>query len=249
MGRGEDNQVVIDQDSVSRSHCVLRWVGGQPLLRDVGSRNGTKVNGIPLVPPQEVVLCSGDRLELGEVIYKFLLEGDVEALYHEELRRKANLDALTGAFNKGYLLEHLSREMLRAHRHGRSLAVLLFDLDHFKALNDRHGHLFADRVLQALVQRVRGILRTGDLLARFGGEEFVIVLPETGARGAWRMGERLRERVGANPFAFEEREIQVTVSVGIALLEEEMRTPMELLDRADTMLYQAKRAGRDRVAG
>lgn len=249
VGRGTDNEVVIDQDSVSRSHCVLRWVGGQALLRDTESRNGTKVNGVALLPAEEVVLCSGDRLELGEVIYKFLLEGDVEALYHEELRRKANLDALTGAFNKGYLLEHLSREMLRSRRHGRALAVLLFDVDHFKALNDRHGHLLADRVLEALVQRVRRILRKEDLLARFGGEEFVIVLPETGAAGARQMGERLRETVAATPFLVENRDIRVTVSVGVGLLEEEMRTPVELLDLADSMLYRAKRGGRDRVAG
>src|SRR5690606_38804265 len=144
------------------------------LLRDLGSTNGTRHNGVALAPGRPVALVSGDRIEMGEAVYKFLLEGDVETLYHEELRRKAHLDGLTGTFNKSYLMEALGREMARSLRHDRPLTVLLFDLDHFKAVNDAWGHLAADRILLELAQRVLSLLRREDILARFGGEEFVV---------------------------------------------------------------------------
>lgn len=249
LGRDPACEVVVACDLVSRRHGSISWEGEEALLRDLGSTNGTRHNGVALAPGRPVALVSGDRIEMGEAVYKFLLEGDVETLYHEELRRKAHLDGLTGTFNKSYLMEALGREMARSLRHDRPLTVLLFDLDHFKAVNDAWGHLAADRILLELAQRVLSLLRREDILARFGGEEFVVVMPETSIERGRIKGERLRRAVAAAAFGAEGRPVPVTVSVGVAALQPHMRSPADLLAAADAQLYVAKRSGRNQVAG
>lgn len=248
FGRSDSCTVVLGVESVSRRHCSIRVEGGEVRILDLGSTNGTWLNGRRLPVDEPTRIEMGDRLEIGEVVYKLLREGDVEAAYLEELRRLAITDVLTGAYNRRYLIEHLEKEVVRCLRHRRPLSLLLFDVDHFKRLNDTYGHLAGDRILEELSARIRlRFLRKADVFARYGGEEFVVVLTETDARQANAAAERLRALVADEPFLVEGAKVSVTVSIGLASLDEETSSTGALLARADENLYRAKRGGRNRV--
>ena len=245
VGRGADNHIVLDGDSVSRRHAHFEQRGATWWVVDDGSTNGTFVNDDQI--DREAELANGDRVKIGPTIFKFLSGADVESQYHEEIYRMTIVDGLTQVHNKRYLSEALDREIVRARRHERDLSVILFDLDHFKRINDVHGHLAGDFVLKELARVVQARIRRDEVFARYGGEEFVVVLPETTLDGAVALAESLRERVMGSRFPFQGEPIEVTVSLGVATLGGDDRTAAELLQRADEKLYQAKRAGRNRV--
>jgi diguanylate cyclase (GGDEF)-like protein len=157
------------------------------------------------------------------------------------------IDGLTQAHVKRFLLEALEKEIIRARRHTRDLSFLMFDIDHFKKINDYHGHLAGDFVLKELARIVQGRIRRDEVFARYGGEEFAIVLPETNLDGARALADGLRDKVETSRFVFQNESIRVTVSVGVAMLLEADRTSMDLIKRADEKLYEAKRGGRNRV--
>ena len=165
----------------------------------------------------------------------------------ERLRRLNNIDSLTGAYNRRFLEARLPEEIERHRRYHRSLSVFLVDIDHFKQINDTHGHLAGDRVLVELTTRVRDKLRSTDHFIRFGGEEFIAILPETGRDETVRIAERVRRHVKKTPFVTEAGAVSVTVSIGVAQMGVRLQEPAELLDRADQALYRAKNDGRDRV--
>ncbi len=246
LGRESACQIVITDGAVSRRHArIERRPDGRYRIVDLNSSNGTFVNDARV---QTGMLSDGDYLRVGECIYRFLAGGNVEAEYHEEIHRLAIMDPLTGVHNRRYLMEFLDREVERAGRHGRPLSVLLFDIDHFKAVNDRLGHLAGDMTLKELVGRLKPQTRREELLARYGGEELAVVLPETDLAGAARCAERLRRVVADRPFEFEGESYAVTVSVGVAAIPVDERvSPEDLLKTADDRLYEAKRAGRNRV--
>jgi diguanylate cyclase (GGDEF)-like protein len=171
-----------------------------------------------------------------------------QSLTHAQLRAAARTDAKTGLLNARAWQEEAEREIVRAHREHQSLAVLLADLDHFKRVNDKHGHLAGDVALKAAVSALSGGLRPYDRLGRFGGEEFTAVLPGTGRAEAARVAERLRQAVAATPAVLGDTEVNVTVSIGIAVLGEDGYDLMDLLAGADHAVYQAKRSGRNKVA-
>jgi diguanylate cyclase (GGDEF)-like protein len=246
IGRGDDCEVVVDLDTVSRRHAVLERRASGFVLQDLQSTNGTGVNDQDLQAEQ--ALESGDQVRVGGAIFKFLAGDEVESLYHEELYQLAISDGLTRLSNKRYLLEYLEREMGRCHRYGRALSLILFDLDHFKALNDEHGHLAGDAVLRELAGVVKEKVRKEECLARYGGEEFAYVVPEAGGDNARRLAEKLRKAVADHRFRFEGKVLQVTVSLGVADLTGELTDPLDFLRAADQALYRAKKAGRNRVA-
>ena len=157
------------------------------------------------------------------------------------------IDGLTQAHVKRYLLEALEKELIRARRHERELAFLMFDIDHFKKINDHHGHLAGDHVLKELARLVQARIRRDEVFARYGGEEFAILLPETTIDGARLLAEGLREKVADAHFIFQNEVIAVTISVGVARLEEGHKTSLDLIKTADEKLYEAKRGGRNRV--
>src|SRR5207245_2245668 len=153
---------------------------------DLQSTNGTFVNDHPA---SMYKLKDGDYLRVGNCIYRFLIGGNVEAEYHEEIYRLTIIDALTDIHNKRYLVEFLDRELARSARYRRPLALVLFDLDLFKKVNDNLGHLGGDFTLREVAACVKGSVRKEELFARYGGEEFAVVLPETGREGAVQVGE------------------------------------------------------------
>src|SRR5262249_13397683 len=157
-------------------------------------------------------------------------------------------DALTEIHNKRYLLEFLDRELVRATRHRRPLSLVLLDIDHFKTVNDRLGHLAGDYALRELAGRVKTNVRLDELFARYGGEEFALVRPETTTEGAAQLAERVRRVVEEGPFHFEGEAFPVTISLGVATtLGRDGMKPAELIQMADAKLYQAKSEGRNRV--
>ena len=245
LGRGSENTIVLENDSVSRRHARIEKRGRQWYVLDLDSTNGTYVNDEQV---KEYQLRRGDQVKVGDTILKYLSGSDVETQYHETIYRMTIIDGLTAAHNKRYLIEDLEREIPRARRHQRPLSFLMFDIDHFKQINDTFGHLAGDYVLKELATVVRSRLRPDDVLGRYGGEEFGVVLPETGSSGALKIADELRRLVEAHHFAFEGETIKVTVSIGAAQLQERADV-MAFIKAADEQLYAAKRTGRNRVCG
>jgi diguanylate cyclase (GGDEF)-like protein len=163
-----------------------------------------------------------------------------------EVKEHSVKDALTGCYNRVHALEILETELARSHRGSAPLSVLLLDVDHFKRINDSLGHTCGDSVLTAVGQRIRQVLRRSDVRCRYGGDEFLILLPETAEAGALRVGEWLRSEIEQVKIPGTER-LRLTVSVGIATVSDGESTPAALIDRADRALYQAKAAGRNCV--
>jgi len=249
VGRGSDCDIQIDRDSVSRKHARVFRVGNQWFVEDLGSTNGSYINDVPI---QRSPLRDGDFVKIGSAIFKFLSGTGIETAYHEEIYRMTIIDGLTGAHNKRYFLEFVEREMARCSRYGRPLSLLMLDLDHFKQINDTHGHLTGDYVLKEMSRRLLARIRKEELLARYGGEEFAAVLPETSHEGALQFAEQVREIVEKESFVYEGDTLLVTVSVGVATLEgdpTDQTTVDEFIRQADENLYEAKRGGRNRVVG
>ncbi|MCC6624098.1 MAG: diguanylate cyclase [Deltaproteobacteria bacterium] len=244
LGRDPLATIVLDVDSVSRSHARIEVKGPETWVVDLGSTNGTFVNDVQV---QRAPLRSGDLLKVGDIIFKFLAGQNVEAAYHEEIYRMTIRDGLTSVANVRYLNEFLEREVARSRRHGRELALILFDIDHFKRINDTLGHLTGDYVLRELARLIDSRVRRDELFARYGGEEFCLVLPETTREGAMHYAEIVRRTVEEHRFFFDGHHVPVTVSVGVAMFTPDMTKALDLVKAADEALYKAKRGGRNRV--
>jgi diguanylate cyclase (GGDEF)-like protein len=167
---------------------------------------------------------------------------------NETLRRLSLLDGLTGLYNRRYLSDALSVEFQRAVRYQSPLAVLMLDLDHFKQLNDAHGHLVGDAALAAVAAAIRSTVRQADVAGRYGGEEFLVIAPHTGPEGAARLAERLRQAIHAVCIPGQGGgKLRLSASLGVAVHRSEHASPEDLLGEADAALYRAKQTGRNRV--
>jgi diguanylate cyclase (GGDEF)-like protein len=245
LGREAECDICINDSSVSRRHAIFQPEGEGYLLGDLKSTNGTSVNKVRIV---QCRLHDGDDVRIGNCIFRYLASSNVEAQYHEEIYRLSISDALTHIPNRRYLQQFLERELLRSARYHRPLALVLFDIDHFKAVNDAFGHLGGDFTLRELALCVQGGIRREGLLARYGGEEFAIVLPEATLDVGLHVAERIRAQVEKHPFQYEGRGFSITISLGVtATTGEELLTPDEFLHQADESLYDAKHQGRNRV--
>jgi diguanylate cyclase (GGDEF)-like protein len=245
VGRGDDCDIQIPDHSVSRRHAEVQHAENGIVVTDLQSTNGTFVNDQPVTTAR---LHDGDYLRVGNCIYRFLAGGNVESEYHEEIYRLTIVDGLTQIHNKRYLLEFLDRELSRSSRHQRPLSLVMLDIDYFKTINDDLGHLGGDFTLRELAGVIRESVRHEDLFARYGGDEFTLVLVETPLEGAVDVAERIRESVAKYPFRFEDRPFSLTISIGMAFTSgDSSLTAAALLRLADEKLYEAKRAGRNRI--
>lgn len=245
IGRGEECTIQIHDHSVSRKHARIEHGPDGYYVHDLQSTNGTFVNDRPVT---DSLLRDGDYLRLGNCIFRFLAGGNVESEYHEEIYRLTIIDGLTQVHNQRYLVEFLDRELARSARHQRPLALILFDIDWFKAINDELGHLGGDFTLRELANCVKSTVRREDLFARYGGEEFALVLVESTLENAVDVADRIRQSVEQHAFQFEGKPFSLTISLGVAFTPGDATlTAAGLLRLADDKLYQAKRAGRNRV--
>jgi diguanylate cyclase (GGDEF)-like protein len=244
IGRATMNDICVSQDSVSRTHATIMVDEHGVKIRDNVSTNGTYVNDHKI---HEVYLKDGDLIKVGRSIFKFLTGDNIESSYHEEIYRLSTVDGLTQIFNKRYFAETLERELSRARRYDRPLALMMFDIDHFKKCNDTYGHRAGDHVLRHMADLVRQRSRKVDVVARYGGEEFAVILPEIDLDGAAQFGDSLRKMVEEEEFVFEGRRIALAVSVGVADLDPGIASADDLIKKADARLYRAKQTGRNRV--
>ena len=244
IGRDPDNEIVIEDVGASRQHVRIERLGERAVGRDLGSKNGTFVNDEQI---EEKLLQDGDLIHVGRTTYKFLAGNNVEVSYYEGLHEVAMQDPLTELPNRRYFDEVLNREFARAKRHGRKLVLLLADLDRFKNINDTYGHVAGDVVLREFAALIRGRVRNSEFFACYGGEEFAFIMPEADIEGAWIFAETVRRKVSETAFPCGDGDLTVTVSIGGAALADGMKGAEDLLNAADERLYEAKRAGRNRV--
>jgi diguanylate cyclase (GGDEF)-like protein len=246
IGRSSKNDLFIDQESISRHHARITFDGASYLISDMNSTNGTFVNDAPV---KEAKLRDGDQIQVGRSILKFMTGENIEVHYHEEIYRLMTVDGLTQIFNRRYFDEALEREHNRSKRYDRALSLILFDIDHFKKINDTWGHLAGDSLLRQLVAAVRPKLRREDIFARTGGEEFGVLLPEIAIDGARITAEKVRRIVEATSLKYEQTPIPCTISLGVAMLAAQQNAPEELYKAADAQLYAAKQGGRNCFRG
>jgi diguanylate cyclase (GGDEF)-like protein len=246
VGRHPTNKLRIDEDSISRYHARILRQGDEFSVEDMGSRNGTFVGGKRVTRAK---LEHDSWLQFGpRVSFRFSMTDVREERLLRKLYESSTRDALTGAYNRLHFEERLRAEVAYAIRHKSQAALVIIDLDHFKRVNDTYGHPAGDAVLKRACEACSRGLRTEDVFARFGGEEFAIVLRGVDSKGAARLGERLRQAVAAEVVEHEGQRIQITLSAGAASLAD-CRAPSaeELIAVADRRLYVAKQAGRNRI--
>lgn len=246
IGRSSKCDIQIDQDAVSRNHARLLNDEGRVTAEDMGSTNGTIVNDEHIEDVYR--MRNGDLIKIGRTIFKFIASNNIEAAYHDEIYRMTTVDGLTQVFNRRYFEDAIERELSRSRRYARPLSLVLLDIDFFKKINDTWGHLAGDAVLKEVAGTVRSRTRREDVLARFGGEEFALLLPEVDQKGAAQLAEKVRKLVEKHVFKFDGEEIPVTLSAGVATLAKKSEDAHELIRRADEKLYEAKSSGRNRVA-
>jgi diguanylate cyclase (GGDEF)-like protein len=246
IGRGLQADVRINDEGISRTHAIVECEDGNYYLSDAGSTNGTFANGdrVDRYPLQE-----GDKIQIGaSSVLKFTYHDDLDEDFQRSLYESALRDRLTGIFNRGYFNNRLESDVAFALRHGKPLSLVIFDIDHFKKINDTYGHLVGDAVLAQLAQRVTGTTRSEDIFARYGGEEFVLICRDVDAIRASRAAYRIMDLVSSAAFELDGKSYDVSVSVGVADLSM-LREPSAkaLVEAADAALYIAKRNGRARV--
>jgi two-component system, cell cycle response regulator len=246
IGRDDSAGIQVHDAGVSRAHAkIVRAADGGVCVVDLGSRNGTLV-GTERV--ERRVLADGDKVKIGRTILMFSMQDGVEASFYNEQYERATRDPLAHCHSRKYLVERLPSDVAFVGRHGMALTLVMIDIDHFKQVNDTHGHAAGDEVLRTTARVIQDSIRSDDVLTRFGGDEFVVVMRNTLTVAARIAAERIARRVADNVVTFEGKPISVTLSVGITTCtKDKLVTPDELLRNADRLLYRAKEAGRNRI--
>jgi diguanylate cyclase (GGDEF)-like protein len=251
VGRAPENRLCLPEPEVSRRHARLQVSANLEYveLRDLGSTNGVYVNGRRVqADPGPVKLVAEDVLRVGGHAFKLKHMDALERRYHQDMVARTTLDPLTGVGNRATVLHQLETHVELARRHHRPLSVILADLDQFKQVNDTRGHHAGDRALEAFGALLRGRLRGSDPVGRLGGDEFLIVLPETSAALALTAAEDLRRAIAEHFLVLEGgQSLRITCSLGLADLKVGDTDGGALLARADAALYGAKAGGRNRV--
>jgi len=246
VGRGVKADLSIDDKSVSLLHAEMAFQGEDVVIVDLNSTNGTFVNDKKI--KTATLLREGDLIRIGTTIFKFLSTENIEHLYHEKMRSLATIDSLTQVYNKKYIIDFLNSEFGRCRTLKLPLSLIIFDIDHFKQLNDKYGHLAGDYVLKRICAVLKDkVLRAEDVFGRYGGEEFIIVLPETVLQKGCEIAERLRLTVEKCAYEHERHKFSVTISLGVSEMTLMMPNAEALLREADQALYKAKRLGRNQV--
>ncbi len=244
IGRSSESGLTIPHASVSRHHCRIIRDNRMFVLEDLGSTNKTFVNGLMI---ERTLLADGDRIKLGDSVFKFFELGSVEADYQKQLVDLAVMDELTGISNRRHFLALITQEIAEARRQNMSLALIMADLDHFKPINDAHGHLDGDLVLKRFAEILVQELPPLGLAGRLGGEEFGVLLPEVSVAQAKAFAESVRKNTESAVHQLSNAHVNITASFGVAMLSDLMDEPTALLRAADAKLYEAKAAGRNCV--
>lgn len=253
LGRGNDCDVVIPDASVSQKHLQfscrkIMKSGEKPelkvVLRHLGGDNGTLINYVAV---RKAVLKPGDKIFIGRVVLQFDHRDAAGQDLFDETFRFATTDGLTSLLNKAAVTRTLREEIVGDWHYNRWISVALIDIDGLKSLNDLYGRLAGDMILKLAANVLKTALRKRDKAGRFGGDEYLIILPQTGPKGAARAAERLRHAIEKSIRAKLNLSVAVTASLGIAACRTNSANPDKLLSNADAALYRAKSLGRNRA--
>lgn len=246
IGRHPNSDLWITEDGISRRHARIFFEKGDYCIEDLRSANGTFVQGHRI---NTQALHDGDLIQFGpSSVFRYSIADEDQETLLRQLYSASVTDSLTGAYNRDHFDRMLAAELSYARRHRTEVSLLLFDLDHFKSVNDTYGHPAGDAVLVEIARSVRKVLRREDVLTRYGGEEFAIILRAIALAGARAMAERLRVNIESGTIIADEHRIHVTASMGVSSLSDCAEpTPQELIAIADRRLYAAKHGGRNRV--
>jgi two-component system cell cycle response regulator len=247
LGRGQECDIVIKDDRVSRKHLKLNLSSEKAVMEDLKSTNGTFVNGEKI---KHRTLRQNDKVHISPTtIFKFSMADEDEKVAIDELYELGVHDPLTGAYNKRYLIERLKEEISHSKRFKVPLSLVMIDIDHFKEINDTHGHLAGDYVLIKTAELLDSMCRKEDVLARYGGEEFLMVLRNTDEEGALVQAERIRKEIARTSIISEGIKIDITISLGVTSIQEssECEDFQKFIKEADQSLYHSKQQGRNRT--
>lgn len=254
LGRALDADVRLNDAKVSRLHASITTEVDQNSgatvfrIRDLNSTNGTLVNGRAV---SEAVLAHGDKILIGDNLFRFELLDEIDRAFQQQIQRLIGHDELTGLLTSKSFFSELGREAARAEELSQPFCVLMMDLDHFKAVNDNYGHLVGNKTLQQVGAIIKAALRSGDVAARFGGEEFAAFLLDADYLQGLVAAERVRRGVEEAVFSGSAEAqaaaplFKLTVSIGVACFPDDARDPIRLVELADSALYRAKRNGRN----
>jgi diguanylate cyclase (GGDEF)-like protein len=251
IGRAAEAEIHVPDPYVSRNHAVIeRDPTGRFAIRDLGSRFGVYVEGKRV---DRALLADGQRIQLSnETVLRVRFEDQEETQLLDQMQRAAMTDPLTGLANRRYLFQRLDQEHAFSARHKTPLAILMLDVDHFKELNDAHGHAAGDKALQGLSEILQRVIRREDVIARYGGDEFIIISRGAAHEQVLQFAERIRHGASSRLINVGDTTVHLTLSIGFASydpLAEPDVGMMELLVRADAALYRSKLDGRDRASG
>jgi diguanylate cyclase (GGDEF)-like protein len=250
IGRRPESEVLVQDPGVSRRHATIRVDELGATVRDLGSRNGTFVNGHAR---PEARVGDGGRIQIGaSTTLRFAMSDATEAEFQSRLADAALRDPLTGLYNRMILSQRIAAAVTAYPLQDKPLALLVLDIDFFKKVNDQHGHIAGDEVLKNVAAAVKRAVRADDLVARWGGEEFMVLARDTGLAGACTLAEKIRAAAAAATTVWRGAELTVTLSVGVAALSTARHVLPEtaervLIEAADRALYLAKKCGRNRV--
>ncbi|MCQ2104285.1 MAG: GGDEF domain-containing protein [Fibrobacter sp.] len=246
LGRGTDANIKLDDELVSRKHCSLTFDGTKVIVKDLGSTNGTFVDGSPV---DSMELDSDNRLQIGKMVLKVDFKDPSEEAFDRELYEAATMDPLTKISNRRTFMDRSLGELALARRNDYFVHTIMVDADHFKRVNDTWGHQCGDMVLKEIARLLKEEKRESDLLARYGGEEFVLLLAGISPEDAKKSAERLRAAVEKHRFCWNDIVIPVTISLGLCSRQGANIGKIEdMIAQCDKMLYVAKEGGRNQVA-
>lgn len=249
IGRGAECEISILDESLSRKHAQVFKNGAGPYcIRDLTSTNGTFVNNKKLPPGKATEIKDGDFIKLGSIILKFISKGKIDNVFHKDILTLATRDDLTGIPNRKSIMSALEEESHNAKKAKQPLSVIMLDLDNFKSVNDNFGHAAGDLVLKEASKVIQGVIRGQDYVGRYGGDEFLVLLWNTSRPKACIVAERIRAGIEKHLFVYEGKKISVTLSLGVACLDDSMQSSGDFVKRADEAQYVAKRNGGNQVS-
>ena len=248
IGRASISHVLIEDMSVSKSHAKLIIEDDKTYIQDLDSTNNTFVNGNQLNSLEKVELHNSDQIKVGSVILKFLEQGSIENVSASKAFSRMVIDPLTKTYNKGALMSQAEEEFKKSQHLDMELSLIIFDLDYFKKINDTYGHSTGDYILKEMCHLISSkVIRSNDFLARFGGEEFCILLLGSNLEQAMKKAEKIRTLIENHEFKFNKQIIPVTISLGVSVKKPSDKKWRTVFERADDALYKAKELGRNKV--
>ncbi len=245
IGRGNDADIKLNDDLISRNHCKVSILNDQLIVEDLGSTNGTLIDGKTISCQ---VLKFDERLQVGPYVMKIEHKDPHEVQFEKNLFTAATTDGLTGLLNRRCFNERSLQQLENCSSEQQQFSLVMLDIDHFKQINDCYGHPAGDKVIKSIAGMLNNNKRCNDLIGRYGGEEFIMMLPQTCSKEAAAFCERIRSNIENLSIRYEEHHIRVTVSIGIISLTSSTEKNMEtLIEMSDHCLYQAKNQGRNRI--